>query len=475
MWAARHLSLGEEVAIKLVMRDGTHDDGSKTDSRFLLEARVAAQLSRKTRHIVSVTDHGEDGPYAYLVMELLEGESLDARLARTGPLSVRKAVPILYQIARALAVAHSDGIVHRDLKPSNVFVTVDEDGRALIKILDFGIAKMRSCSARRLPVEEDVLAGRIGGEIAKAARTHATMGGFLLGTPDYMSPEQARADAIDHRADVWALGVIAYHLLTQRFPFDGETIEELFLRIHIVEQIPIHTYRPDLPPKVGELFEQAFAPRIEERFQSAVAFARAFEKTGELGERSERATPAPMVKISLPPPLVVVRSEEHEPEASATNDMIDELYEAYGSGSRLDASREPRERRASRKDDGLHAAGLPSKRPWVRAAVALGLLAFLGAVGSAVWFGLDPAPRTERAEVGSVASPSTSSQEGAPVEAREAIPLPEPAPVIAKTAASPPTILPSAPPTAPVAPKRAEPSAEPPRPQAPAPDRSEVF
>jgi len=381
-------------------------------------------------------------------------------------------VPILYQIARALAVAHADGIVHRDLKPSNVFVTVDEDGRALIKILDFGIAKMRSHSARRLPVEEDVLADRIGGEIAKAARTHATMGGFLLGTPDYMSPEQARADAIDHRADVWALGVIAYHLLTQRFPFDGETIEELFLRIHIVEQIPIHTYRPDLPPKVGELFEQAFAPRIEERFQSAVGFARAFEKTGELGERSEGATPAPMVKISLPPPLVVVRSEEHEPEASATKDMIDELYEAYGSGSRLDASREPRGRRASRNDDELDAAGLPSKRPWARAAAALGLLAFLGAVGTAGWFGLDrdPAPRTERAEVGSVVFPSASSKEGAPIEAREAIPLPEPALVVAKTA-----ILPSAPPAPPVAPKRAEPSAEPPKPPAPIPDRSEVF
>src|SRR5690606_34027321 len=106
-------------------------------------------------HIVSVTDHGEHGPYAYLVMELLAGESLDVRLARTGPLPIEKVIPLVYQVARALSVAHGDGIVHRDLKPSNVFVTVDEEGKALVKILDFGIAKLRA-SMQRMPVASDV-------------------------------------------------------------------------------------------------------------------------------------------------------------------------------------------------------------------------------------------------------------------------------------------------------------------------------
>lgn len=126
-------------------------DGRRTSagSRFLLEARLAAALSRKTRHIVAVTDYGQDGALGYLVMELLEGESLDARIARTGPLPIAKVVPMIIQIARGLSIAHADGVTHRDLKPSNVFVTVDEEGNALAKALDFGIAKLRRASHKR--------------------------------------------------------------------------------------------------------------------------------------------------------------------------------------------------------------------------------------------------------------------------------------------------------------------------------------
>ncbi len=286
VWAARHVSLGEEVAIKIVLRDVFHGDGSSADSRFLLEAQVASQLSRKTRHVVSVTDHGEDGPYAYLVMELLVGESLDARLARTGPMPPAKVIPIIHQIARALSVAHAEGIVHRDLKPSNVFVTVDEEGKAVIKILDFGIAKLRA-SMRRAP-------------ITTGDAKHSTLRGFLLGTPAYMSPEQARGKTIDHRADVWALVVIAYHLLTGQFPFDGETPEDLFARLCRFEATPISTWRSDLPRLLGDLFSLAFSERIDERFQSAVAFAGALEQVETLQQRM--GAPLRMGPISLPPP-----------------------------------------------------------------------------------------------------------------------------------------------------------------------------
>jgi serine/threonine-protein kinase len=287
VWAAQHISLRDEVAIKLVLREAAHGDGSSADSRFLLEARVASQLSRKTRHVVSVTDHGADGPYSYLVMELLAGESLEVRLARTGPMPLAKVVPLVYQIARALSVAHADGVVHRDLKPSNVFVTADEDGRALIKILDFGIAKLRTSTRPACGTADEA--------------KHTTQSGFLLGTPAYMSPEQARGKAIDHRADVWALGVITYHLLTGRLPFDGETPEDLFARLCRVEPTPISAWRPELPAVVGDLFARAFHERIDQRFQSAVAFAGALEHVESLQNCIAGAGPQAMGSISLPP------------------------------------------------------------------------------------------------------------------------------------------------------------------------------
>jgi serine/threonine protein kinase len=272
VWAARHETLDEEVAIKLVLRVVDHEDGTSAESRFLLEARVAAALSRKTRHIVAVTDHGQDGALGYLVMELLEGESLDQRLARTGALPLEKVAPMITQIARGLSIAHGEGVVHRDLKPSNVFVTLDEDGNAVAKVLDFGIAKLRHNQRKA---------------------THATQRGFLLGTPAYMSPEQARGKQLDHRADVWALAVIAYHMLTGEFPFDGETGEDLFARLCRIEPVAIRDRRPELPQIVGDFFARAFATRIEDRFQSALALAGAFEQLAPM---------AAGVKLSLPPP-----------------------------------------------------------------------------------------------------------------------------------------------------------------------------
>ena len=368
VWAAKHLSLDEEVAIKIVMRDTIHEDGTTAESRFLLEARVAATLSRKTRHIVNVTDHGEDGPYAYLVMELLHGESLDVRLARTGPLPLEKAIPLVYQIARALSVAHADGIVHRDLKPSNVFVTVDEEGRSVVKILDFGIAKLRQ-SRRRIPTD---------------AAKHTTMRGFLLGTPAYMSPEQARAKKIDHRTDVWALAVIAYHLLTREYPFDGETPEDLFARLCRIEPIPIHDRRPDLPSVVGDFFTRAFSPRIDERFQTAVALAGAFEHLEQL--RSDSHVPLPMNAISRPPPSIA-----------------------------------PQPKVAAKEESTIFVAGLPSKkRRWLTVVAAVLVLGVLVSTGSllGVYF--------EQEKEGGSGLVMSANAVPPPDEGRQAIPPPDP-------------------------------------------------
>jgi serine/threonine protein kinase len=412
VWAARHATLDEEVAIKLVLRGVDSGDGTTAESRFLLEARVAASLSRKTRHIVAVTDHGQDGELGYLVMELLAGESLDAAVARTGPLPLARVVPIIVQIARGLSIAHADGVTHRDLKPSNVFVTVDEEGQALAKVLDFGIAKLRPKSDRR------------------AAFT--TQRGFLLGTPAYMSPEQARGKPVDHRADVWALAVIAYHLLTGEFPFDAESGEELFARIMRVRPIPIAARMPELPAVVGHFFERAFAKRLEDRFQSAHALAGAFEQLEPLaGERV----------LGVPPPAL---------------HAVDADFALLGVVP-------PPETGSS-----IVVAGLPRRRRLGRA-VAGGALAFAAVASTAgllsIYFEREPAPR-----VPAVLSTGASFVRPPVAPERSTVLLP---PASEEAAIAPPRVV-----TRPVA--RTVIAAEPALPAVPSPrarhaDKSEIF
>ncbi len=418
VWAARHVSLEEEVAIKLVLRDVEHDDGSSADSRFLLEARVASQLSRKTRHIVSVTDHGDHGPYAYLVMELLGGESLDARLARTGPMPLAKVVPLIYQVARALAVAHADGIVHRDLKPSNVFVTVDEEGKALLKILDFGIAKLRA-SLRRMPAstlpEDDPFAENVarGVAIAHGHAKHSTLHGFLLGTPAFMSPEQASGRPIDHRVDVWALAVIAYHLLTGAFPFDGQTAEELFSRLCRVRPIAITTRRQDLPPAIVDLFARAFARHISDRFQSAVAFAAALEFIATAEQRAEGSPPQPMGSISLPPAGEVVRAPSDRPES------------VRPSAHRPSPAPPPS---PAVQETSIVAAGVPRRQKlWPRLLAGGAVLAVLLGTASAVSLYLE---RDTTRMTGLAAFPTVSTASEVQSSRDEIPPPPDPAPPI---------------------------------------------
>ena len=446
VWAARHVSLDEEVAIKLVLRDIQHEDGSTADGRFLVEARVARLLSRKTRHIVSVTDHGDDGNMAYLVMELLNGEPLDTRLSRSGPLPLEKVTPVIQQVARALAVAHAAGIVHRDLKPGNVFLTLDEEGNALIKILDFGIAKLTSEQSVTVPGSEDDHDSRPPAGVTVHDAKQKTLRGFLLGTPAYMSPEQARGKTIDHRADVWALAVITYHLLTTQFPFDGKDADDLFKRLVKVQAYPIADHRKDLPPAMTEFFAKAFAKKIDERFQSADELAAAL--VAAAGNRA----PA---KLSLPPP------------ASAATPVV------TTAAPRIAAKKEESE---------IVAAGVPRRSDRRGPAVAaVVVLALIGAIA----MGWARFQRTEQASgLASGAAMNAMETGGATTLTRsEDVIPPPPDPV---TIAPPPPAV-AAPPAEPVAaplPVVEDPVAAPP-PVAPPPppphpakrnvDKSEVF
>jgi eukaryotic-like serine/threonine-protein kinase len=196
VWRAEHLALASPVAIKFMRAPSEAD--SDVRWRFLQEARIAVAL--RSAHIVQVLDYAVNGATPYIVMELLDGESLAARLARLGRLGALETSQILGQLAHALTHTHHRGVVHRDLKPENIFI-VEEGGQQTIKLLDFGVAKIEG---RQLGSQD----------------SRDTQSVDIVGTPQYMSPEQLRgAPSVDHRADVWALGVIAFECLMGRPPF----------------------------------------------------------------------------------------------------------------------------------------------------------------------------------------------------------------------------------------------------------------
>ncbi len=261
VWLANHRGLDEQVAVKLLSQaaDTTSlDDVATIEARFRFEAQVAARLSRKTRHIVRVTDYGQEGERPYLVMELLEGETLETRLAKRGPMATGDVSKIVTQIARGLAVAHAEGVLHRDLKPANIFLVKGEDGDLLVKLLDFGVAR------RGAPLG--------------LATPFATARGVVVGTPGYMSPEQADGSpALDARADVWSLAAIAYEALTGEIPVDGTNVEEMLANLRAGRIVPLRERRPELPLNLERFFERAFAPRIANRHASSSELALAFE------------------------------------------------------------------------------------------------------------------------------------------------------------------------------------------------------
>ncbi len=264
VWVARHQGLAQQFAIKLMIASDIQSaEGEHTSlKRFENEAQIAAALSRKTRHIAAVTDYGVDEGLPWLVMELLEGEVLERRLAE-GPLPPADAVKIVEQIAKGLAVAHAEGVTHRDLKPANVFLTRTEDGERLVKLLDFGIALM----ARRIV--------KAPGHDGNRAPTKLTMKGLVLGSPGYMSPEQAMAERTDLRADVWSLAVIAYETIAGVSPFEAPTQDETILRICNHRPTPLRALVPDASDALANVFQRAFVHNIAKRFQTAPELASA--------------------------------------------------------------------------------------------------------------------------------------------------------------------------------------------------------
>jgi len=244
VWRAEHLEQNVEVAVKLL--DPNLAQNADMLARFLREARASASL--KSRHVVQVIDHGIEDGNAFMVMELLHGETLGARIRRQGPLGAEQTGTFMCQVMRAIDGAHQQGIVHRDLKPDNIFITSDAAGE-YAKVLDFGVAKVA------------------GAELDQADGLK-TQAGVMLGTPYYMSPEQAKALPVDHRADIWALTVITFECLLGKRPFTGDSFADLVVKL-CTDPLPIPSASGQVPLGFDEWFCRGTRRDALRRFTSA--------------------------------------------------------------------------------------------------------------------------------------------------------------------------------------------------------------
>jgi eukaryotic-like serine/threonine-protein kinase len=303
VYLAEHTLLGRSAAIKVLLRELSHDQELVT--RFFNEARAATSI--KHPGIVEIYDFGyhTDGS-AYIVMELLEGESLATRLRRSGPLPEGRASGLCRLIAGALGAAHAKGIVHRDLKPDNVFIVPDPDvaNGERTKILDFGIAKLST-------------------EVQGASKTRT---GAVMGTPTYMSPEQCKGSGkVDLRADIYALGCILYEMVCGRAPFVAEGAGEVLAQ-HIYAPVPAPSSIAAVTPALEQAILRALAKEPVLRFQSAnematalqtalasQAFAHVAATATNVSGYAARTAPA-----SSTPPVVVASSPLESPTPPGT-------------------------------------------------------------------------------------------------------------------------------------------------------------
>jgi serine/threonine protein kinase/ABC-type Fe3+ transport system substrate-binding protein len=278
VYEAFHLRLGKRIAVKTMASELAANP--EAVMRFHREAMITGGLGHP--NIVQVLDHSvTPNGEQFLVMEYLEGEDLDQRLRRVGRLPLVVIVNIVKQVASALAAAHAKGIVHRDLKPANVWLLQVTDGPDFVKVLDFGISKVLSSTTK----------------LTKAA--------MVMGTPDYMSPEQAlgKLEDIDHRSDQWALACITWECLAGRAPFRGDTVPALLYQIVHESPQPLGSLLPELPPGIELVLRRALSKTRDERFRSVTDFAHALEDA--LGGQDSAVTPPPRIvspTVRLSPP-----------------------------------------------------------------------------------------------------------------------------------------------------------------------------
>lgn len=270
VYEGENIRIRRKVAIKML--HAAVSSQPEVVARFEREAQAAALVG--SEHICEVLDLGELPDHTrYMVMEYLDGETLSSLIKRSGRLTPQQSIPILAQMLDALGAAHQAGIIHRDLKPDNVFILPQRGGiHNFVKILDFGVSKF----------------SQTGGESMNVTRA-----GAVVGTPYYMSPEQARgSSAIDARTDIYAIGVLLYQASTGQVPYQAETFNELLFKIVLEVAPPPQAYVPDLDPEFGAIIQRAMAREPDQRFQSCAQFRDAL-----LQYQAARVNPLPAYSL----------------------------------------------------------------------------------------------------------------------------------------------------------------------------------
>jgi len=256
VYRAKDRQSGRTVAVKVLMSRLTGDQ--EAVARLRREAQVAMRLDHP--NVCGILEWGEAGGMPYLVMPFLEGETLSRRETRHGPMPATLAVPFLRQLCRGLQHAHSAGILHRDLKPENVMLVTEDSGSEHAVVMDFGLAK------------ESVA----GPEVMKLTAT-----GIVLGTPEFMSPEQIRGKPLDARSDIFALGVLGFEMLTGRLPFEGNTGQDTMLAHLTGQPMRLRQVNPELSARLERVIAQSMAHRADDRFASMQEFEEALDGTEE--------------------------------------------------------------------------------------------------------------------------------------------------------------------------------------------------
>lgn len=297
VWRAEHVALRQQVALKLLHVRG---EPERTIKRFQREAQIAASI--RHRNIVYISDFGIDaGDEPYIVMELLSGVPLAERMVVDEPLRVGVFLQLIDETLQGLSAVHAAGVVHRDMKPENIFLVRESSGQVFPKLLDFGVSRS-----------------------AERGQGHTiTREGIVMGTPEYVSPEQARGRLADARSDLYSLGVVTYEALAGRLPFHADNQADLIVAVLNNTPLPLHTFRPDLGTALSNLVAKAIDRNPDKRFQTAEEM-RAAIMAVRAAEPSidELSLPKRFLAPSSAPPSAV---ESRPPHLSATQTLS---YEA---------------------------------------------------------------------------------------------------------------------------------------------------